>query len=479
MIFRYLGYLLLISVLFRIPPILIAYFNGEFYGGFLVTSGISLVLGFILVLYGHLRGTKSFSLTSAIVLSAAAFIILSLISAITYLPLFHGNYLDAAFESFSGYTTTGLSLINDLDSLPQSILFWRAETQLMGGIGIIVIFLFLLSRLRSHNYEPEKGDQSAEAGASLYLSQGFGKKLEPSLRKTSLTIIFIYFAYTILGIMLLIFAGMTALDASMYTFTSISTGGFSHGNEFPLDPFQLGILTLLMILGALPFTMHHSILKKKFSNFPGEIEARVFGAIIIIGTIIGILLVPWIPTTFDIVSAFTTTGYSTPFASQFPQLLTLMLIGAMFIGGCIGSTAGGLKALRFFTLLKTIPWMIRKLSNPATAITPFKIQNKVIENDDIVMIQAFASTYVLFLLAGTVVLILVGLSIFDAGFHATSALGTVGLSTLDLSLLHPLGKITLIVLMLLGRLEIFPLLVLFSVLSHKFQRRKPNLSDIS
>jgi len=471
-IYRYLGYLLLISILFRIPPLGIAYLYDEPMGGFLFTSAISFVLGIGLVLYSTIKGTKKFTLSSAIILSAAAFIIFSMISAITFLPVFNGNYLDASFETFSGYTTTGFSLIKDLDSIPKSLLFWRAETQLMGGIGIVIIFLFLLSRLRSHHYEPTEGEETSEAGHSLYLSQGFGEKLEPSLRKTTLSILIIYFLYTFAGIILLYFVGMPPLESAMYTFSSISTGGFTHANEFPLEPFQLGVLTLLMIIGALPFTMHHSILKGKFTNFPGEGEARVFGALIIFAMMIGFLLAPTIPTTFDIVSAFTTTGYSTPFISQFPQLLVLLVIGAMLVGGCIGSTAGGLKAIRFLTLLKSVPWMIRKLSRPATAITPFKIEKKTLESEDIVIIQTFASTYIIFLILGVIILTTVGQSLGEAGFHATSALGTVGLSTADLALLHPIGKITLIALMLLGRLEIFPLLVLFSVLSRKFHRRK-------
>jgi len=137
-IYRYMGYLLLISVLFRIPPIIIAWWYGEAFDGFLLTSGISLVLGLSLVFYSGLKGTRKFTLSSAIVLSAAAFIVLSLISAISFLPALGGNYLDATFESVSGYTTTGFSLIKDVDALPRSIIFWRAETQLMGGIGIKV-----------------------------------------------------------------------------------------------------------------------------------------------------------------------------------------------------------------------------------------------------------------------------------------------------------------------------------------------------
>ena len=227
---RYLGYILLISSLFRIIPIIAGIIYSEPVLTFILSLVVSLFLGLVLLWvdkrYNPHRSPFSLSQLSmphALVLVGLSFIILPLIGAISFLPSFNYNFLNAFFESISGFTTTGLTLYNSLEGLPRSLLLWRAETQWIGGIGIIMVFLFIISRLKFHGKEE---DTQIEATSSLYQAQGFQEKIEPNLMKSSKNVLIVYGGYTILGIIALYFTGMSFFEAISLSFTSLSTGGF-------------------------------------------------------------------------------------------------------------------------------------------------------------------------------------------------------------------------------------------------------------
>ncbi|MBN2111955.1 hypothetical protein JW707_02535, partial [Candidatus Woesearchaeota archaeon] len=197
---RFFGYILIISALFRIIPIIAGLVYSEPTYLFFISGLISLALGILLLWIEKKMQSKETPLTlsQALALAALSFIVVPLIGAVSFLPSFGYNFLDASFESISGFTTTGLTLYSSLEGLPKSLLLWRASTQWIGGIGIIIIFIFIISRLKFHSGETVEGAE-AETTAALYQAQGFPQKLEPGLRRTTRNIAIIYSFYTLAG----------------------------------------------------------------------------------------------------------------------------------------------------------------------------------------------------------------------------------------------------------------------------------------
>lgn len=470
-VIKYLGFLLIISAFFRLIPITTALIYGETAEPFILTAAISLILGGILIFLGRNNKNKdeTLTLTRGLILVATSFIILPTIGAISFLPVMGYNFINALFESISGFTTTGLTMFSTLTDLPKSLIMWRAETQWMGGIGIVMVFLFFLSHLSSHSHSSlTEVEEEAASGNTLYQIQGFKTKLEPGLKKSIRAIISIYLFYTLLGIILLMISGMPLFNAIGMTFTSISTGGFSVSESIYVNNFQMIVLTLLMLIGAISFFDHNQLFHGKIRKFIFSPEKNVHLLLLAGAIIMGLLLLPNLPVTiFTITSAFTTTGYGVVHIPSLPQLFIFLIIIGMIIGGSAGSTAGGMKVFRIAYLAKAGPWFIKKLSSPKHAIIPFKVWDKVIDISTLLNISIFFFTYLLLIILGTIILLIFGNSLFDAVFQVISAIGTAGLQTMDLAAQSAFSKITLMILMLLGRLEIFPLLVLAGSLIRK------------
>lgn len=469
---RYLGYILLISIAFRIIPVIAGIIYGESVILFIVTSFISLVFGFIFIRLGrreNVSGTllEALSLPQAFMLAGITFLLLPLISSISFLPSFQYNFINAFFESISGFTTTGLTLYNSLESLPRSLLLWRAETQWIGGIGIVMIFLFIITRLQF--YAKEEQTQVIST-LSLYKVLGFSQKLEPSLTKSSKHVVIIYGFYTLLGIVLLYFSGMSLFESISLAFTSVSTGGFIVTNTLNASNLQLIILCALMLFGSISFIVHNMLLQKKFKEFFLSYEKNIFLLFLLMGIGITFLVFTNVKVViFQLISVFTTTGYAITKMAILPHLFLMIVVIGMIIGGSVASTSGGIKVARIYSLLSIIPWIIKKLISTRHIIIPLKIHKKVVEERDLLIIVVFISLYFLILLAGTVIFLLLGYKFFDASFQMVSALGTVGLKTINLMTVPIIGKIILIMAMLLGRLEIFPLLILIIGLFKRFR----------
>ncbi|MGD9108326.1 MAG: potassium transporter TrkG [Gammaproteobacteria bacterium] len=476
---RYLGYILLISIGFRIIPIIAGIIYGESVILFVITSCISLVLGFVFIRFGKRENNNGtlleiLTLPQAFMLAGITFLLLPLISTIVFLPSFKYNFINALFESISGFTTTGLTLYNSLKSLPHSLLLWRAETQWIGGIGIVMVFLFIITRLHFHAKDERTQVVST---LSLYETQGFAQRLEPNLKNSSRNVVIIYMTYTILGIILLYFSGMPLFKSISFAFTSISTGGFIVTNTLNVSNLQLIILCFLMLFGATSFVIHNMLFQGKFKEFFLSYERNVFLLFLLLG--VGLTFFVFTNAKiiiFQLISAFTTTGYAITKISVLPHLFIMIIVLGMIIGGSVASTAGGIKVARIYSLLAMIPWVIKKIISTKHVVIPLRIHNKVVEEKDLLIIVVFVSLYFLILFVGTMIFLMLGYKFFDAAFQVVSALGTVGLKTMNLMPVPVIGKIVLILAMLLGRLEIFPLLILiislfkwhgFHGLSHK------------
>ncbi|MBN2042843.1 MAG: TrkH family potassium uptake protein [Candidatus Aenigmarchaeota archaeon] len=457
----YLGLILEIFGILTLFPLVVSWvFQEPVFIPFLLAAAVSFFFGFIL----ERKFRRSpLSLGQAMLLSALTFLIISFFGAVPYLD--HMGPVDAVFESVSGFTTTGLSVVNP-ETLPNSILFWRSFTQWIGGVGILVIFLLLLSSPGMSSYY-------------IYKAEGRSQRIEAGIYHTVKKIMIIYGIYTLMGFILLVAAGMPVFDSILHTFTSLSTGGFSNMNASIGAYSSPGIeivIIILMILGGTSFFVHDKIFRKKFLEYLKNSETKLFW---IIGFVFSLFLsISFIYHSdsirigvFHAFSALTTTGFTT-IGMDMPGTAKILIVILMVIGGFAGSTAGGLKLVRVGILARAIPWLSRKITYPMSAVLPFKFHGKAIRQEELTIISLFSFLYIVILVVSTLAFSAMGYTPIDSLYVSASAEGTVGLSTIDISLVPVTGKVMLMVLMLLGRLEILPFLVLIYTLAKSVGRRK-------
>ena len=220
-----------------------------------------------------------------------------------------------------------------------------------------------------------------------------------------------------------------------------------------------------MIIGATSFIIHNDLFKDKINELLKNFEFRFMMLLIGVSFLLSLYFIRSFKVSlFEIVSAFTTTGFTITNVRFLPAAVVSLIFTGMIIGGSLASTAGGIKLFRFGILLKSVTWMIKKLSNPSSAVIPFRIQKKPVEETVVLATQIFVTTYLFLLFCGATALMLSGYSMFDSFFQTASALGTVGLQSISLANANIVVKTVLMIAMLLGRLEIFPFLVLFNKL---------------
>ncbi len=471
-VLSYIGMILEILGILAFIPIIISLIYGEgLHFPFIITGIISFAIGSIL---SKRFEKEDLDLGSAMVVAALSFIVVSLIGSIPY--LYFLNPLDSVFESVSGFTTTGLTVIQP-EGYPLSLLFWRSFTQWIGGIGIVIIFILLIASPGISSYH-------------LYRAEGKAEKIEAGIKHTVKKMFKVYGFYTVLGIILLCLAGMPLFDSLLTTFTSVSTGGFSPKNASIGaygNPWIELVIIILMIIGGTSFFVHSRIFsgplkealkktKTRVVKYLKNPETKLFWCIMVVFFIlITLTLMPQQDAIrhgiFHSVSALTTTGYTT-FAITPSGSVLFFLIILMVIGGYAGSTAGGLKLVRFGIAGKSIAWLAKKISLPFEAIIPFRFGKRVIKESELTIISLFVAIYIMLLVVSSIIFILLGYPPLTSFFEVASAQGTVGLSVINMAALHWLGKIVLMINMLLGRLEIFPFLVLIYGICRTIGRKK-------
>jgi len=464
-ILSYIGVVLeIIGVLTLLPLVVSLIYGDGFYLLFMLGAAVSFSIGAIL---DRSFAKTELNLGSAMVITALSFIVISLFGSIPY--MFYLSPVDAVFESVSGFTTTGLSVVNVPETFPVSLLFWRSFTQWIGGIGVLVIFLMLMSSAGISSYY-------------LYKAEGATEKLEASVKHSVKKMFKIFGFYTIIGIILLALAGLPALDAVLLTFSSVSTGGFAPyaASVAAYDSMWVEIvLIFLMICGATSFFMHDRLIGRARSRlktigqrvvlYTKNPETKMFWCLAALFSILlwlafsGIAAEPVRAGIFQSVSAITTTGFSTVDITgmQAPMFLLIIL---MIIGGYAGSTAGGIKLVRVGIIAKSFAWVSKKMSYPIEAVMPFKLGKKTIREHELSMVFLFVCMYLVMLVVTGTIMMFLGYTPLDSFFMVSSAQGTVGFSTVDIAAMVWQGKVMLMVNMLLGRLEIFPFLVLIYAL---------------
>ncbi|MFQ6011290.1 MAG: TrkH family potassium uptake protein [Nitrososphaerales archaeon] len=429
-----------------------------------LASVASLAAGFIL---SSTFKNRELTFESISILIVFTYLGLGLTGTIPYLlpGIFNSNPLEVFsngfFESMAGYTTAGLSLLDDVETLPRSLLLFRSLAQWLGGVSII--YLMILFFTTPGTWTKTQSD-----------IVGLGR-VKPSARGTFLEIVKIYLIFTLVFALLLFLAGISIFHSFNLAFTGISTAGFLpvNGLDTLLTTPVYIILSAMMIVGATSFTIHSKLLGGKFKGFyKWEVAIMIF--LILLAIVVAVALIPSGDSksiAFHVVSASTTAGFSFMNISDQPNALKMLLITLMFVGGTSFSTAGGIKIFRLIVAFKGISWLMKRASAPEDAVVVVKVGDKMARDRDllIVVLSIFLTIFILALT--TFAFLVYGFGFGDSVFEIVAALSTGGLSTGLTSQDLPLPlRWLLTTVMMLGRMEIIPFLIFVRALAHIDQR---------
>lgn len=452
-IFIYLAALLRPLGVVLVLPALVALFFGE-----LIYAAIFAVLALTCFFLGRNADFKAIVLDfqEALVVTAAAYLLFAVIAALPFLPV--TSFLDGFFESMSGITTTGLSVV-DVERLPVSLLFFRAYLQWVGGAGIIIISLVMF-------LEPGK------ASFQLYASEFGRENLVGSIFATARLVVRIYLALTVIGFFVFLAVGMTPFDSLLHILSTVSTGGFSPYRDSMARFGEVGVglagpaVTMFMVLGAITFPLYYILFKGGWKQFSRDLQVR--GLVLLIASTSFLFLFfsssrpDFVSALFEAASTVTTTGFSVSDPAAWPETRKFFSAIMMMIGGSNGSSAGGIKIVRLLLLLKMVHWSIQRSILPPEAKVVCKYGGQPVAQTVIIQTATLFFVYLLMLVFSMFILSLYGFPVVDALFESASALGTVGLSAGITSAGLSSGcKVLLIFDMWAGRLEILPVLILF------------------
>ena len=429
---------------------------------FVVPAVAAMLIGFLLKLLRPKYDAKLIPRQGAVIV-VGIWISAALFSSLPFLLSGMLNFPQAFFEAMSGWTTTGLSVV-DVTTAPHIFLLFRTTMQFFGGLGFILIVVSVLSET---------------FGMRLYSAEGHSDKLLPNLAKSARMILMIYMGYFVAGTMLYIIFGMPVFDAINHSMAALSTGGFSTKTDsigaYGSLPIEL-VTLVLMLLGTTNFLIHLMLIRRNFRKILRLSEPRFM--LLLLGIFIPLVAVVALidvygsfgeairVSLFNITSALSTTGFSTVGFENWPAFGWLILIVMMLIGGGAGSTAGGIKYGRIYVMLKMFVWSIKRRFLPEHTVSEVSIVRPggktYIETEMYSEAANYVFLYMVILLTGTGILAACGYSFTESLFEYASALGTVGLSVgVTAPDMPSVGMWAMIVGMLLGRLEIYVVFIGF------------------
>ncbi len=474
--------LLYILSLLLLIPIVVAWLYKEpslIYKSFIYTSIFTFVMATIFKLFSR-NHKAQINLSTAMILCTVSWVLASVIGALPFMIGLNKGFIDAMFEAVSGFTTTGITVFEGLDTMSHGLIFWRSFIQWLGGLGILTFFLFVTTRSESDSWQ-------------LFSAEGHkinSARPVPNVYRTIKYFWAIYAAYTFIQILILWGLGMDSFDAIIHSMTTLSTGGFSNHDAsigyYQLAGYKNYILIeyttiFFMFLGGLNFLVHYRMIKEDHLFIFKDVEAKVFIKVIL-GfsglTLVGILISRGIliqnieeifrKTIFQITSVMTTTGFATEDigSSFFPAITKQLFVILMIIGGSIGSTSGGIKVLRVVILGKLLKREVKKISLPNKAVLPTTINKVAIGNDEILRIAAIVFGWLMLIVMGAGVTALFSdLGPYEAFSGMASAVGNIGpfyFSVGKMASLSWVIKLTYIIGMLAGRLELLPIYIIIS-----------------
>jgi len=435
---------------------------------FVYSSLISLVSGFIFHKMSYGLKDTTIKRKDAYLTVTISWFLVGLIGALPY--LFSGaipRFYDAYFESVSGFTTTGSSILTDIEALPKSILFWRSLTHWIGGIGIIVLVIIILPSLKIGGYH-------------LFTSESsFQDKIKPRIHQVAYQLFAIYITLTLLEVILLLAGHMNLYESVCHAFGTVATGGFSPKNSSIADysPYIQYVIMVFMFLSGTNYIIYYYLVKREFTKIRRNDEFKFyFFMVFLIGAVITAILffkmgkpleAAFREAYFQVISIITCTGFASADYLLWPTAGWVIIFFAMFLGGSTGSTAGGIKMARHLIFFKAVKTNFKKIMHPH-AIFSMRINGKILAKEMINSNLSFMIMYVFIFFVGMLTLVIMGLDTATASSSVATCMagigpgiGTVGPAS-NFAHLPVDAKMLLTFIMVLGRLEIYPVLVLFT-----------------
>lgn len=472
MLLRVVGWLLIIEAIFMILPCVVAIINEtESFLPFLLCIGITGGAGGLMTLIKP--KSRDMGKREAIVLTGFTWVVLSMFGMLPFMLYgTHMSVTDAFFETMSGFTTTGASVLPSLNEVPKSILVWRCITQWIGGLGIILFTLAVVPMLNT------------SGGMQMFNAEVTGithDKLRPRVSYTAKGLWGVYAILTVLLIILLSFSEMDFYDAFCYGLSTMSTGGFSTCNGGIHDmnsPYVKIVMIVFMFLGGVNFSLIYNTAIGKTKGLLKNTALKVYIGFILVGTMVFVIDIMiggknlsladiTIDPLFQSVSLLSSTGLTEPDFHDWGSLSVVVLVIMMIVGACAGSTSGGAKIDRFVILFKFLKNEFYKMMHPG-AVTTVSFNGKGTQVAVVNKTLAFLFMFVIVIVSGAVLLSMMGMNISDGLFCALQAISNTGLGSDatgvngDYSLVPAGAKWLLSFLMLVGRLEIFTVLLLFT-----------------
>lgn len=468
-----IGAVIRVEAVLLLAPLLISAIYRESSGwAFLITACICVVVGTVFRMFGD--KTRKFYAREGFVIVALSWLVMSCLGALPFvisgqIP----NYIDALFETISGFTTTGASILSDVESLDHAMLFWRSFTHWIGGMGILVFMLAVLPSTGGYNVHLMRAESP---GPQV-------DKLVPRIRQTAVILYGIYLVMTVFEVIALLLGGMTLFDAMTTSFATAGTGGFGIYND-SIGGYSAAIqwiVAIFMVLFGVNFNVYYLLWDRKLHQALRSEEVKVYLAIIALTTAMIVLNTRSLYTSigtgirdafFQVASIITTTGFSTTDFDAWPELSKCVLVILMFIGACASSTGGGMKVSRIIIAFKLVAKELRVFVHPRS-IKSIRIDGRVVDEDVKTSVGGYFMLYaILFALS----VLIVSDDNFDFATNFTAVAATINNIGPGLSQVGPtcnfgdfsiVSKITLMFDMLAGRLELFPILVLLTPSSWK------------
>lgn len=470
MIFNIIGKIVCVEAVFMLPALLISLFHGESGAalGFVVAMAASLAVGLPFALAKQRK--KSLFAREGFITVGLTWIVVSAFGALPF--LISGaipNYIDCLFETVSGFTTTGATILGDVESLPMGLLYWRSFTHWLGGMGVLV-FVLALSPVTAK-----------DSGESMHLLRAESPgiritKLVPRMRRSATILYAIYIGLTLLQMILLLLGDMPLFDSVTLTFGTAGTGGFGIRNDSiaSYSPYCQWVITAFMLIFGVNFNVYYLLLIREFRKALKNEELRLFAGIVIVSVaVIAVNTAGYFESfgetfrasAFQVASIISTTGYCTTDFDLWPELSKVILVMLMFVGACAGSTGGGAKVVRVLVMFKSAKSSIYKALHP-NAVKLVHMDGEVLDEDTVGSVNAYMMIYFL-IIAGGVLLVSADGQSFETTFTAVvSCVNNIGPGldavgpTVNFGIFSYFSKIVLTVSMLIGRLEIYPILML-------------------
>ena len=473
MIGRFLAQIIAVEAVFLIPALGISLFSGEGAAAcaLAISLGIMAAIAGLLWLLCHKAG-KLFGAREGMVCVSLSWLVLSLLGSLPFwLSGEISRFIDAFFEIVSGFTTTGASILSDVESLSKGLLYWRSFSHWLGGMGVLVFLLaiapsdsqgkgFTMHLLRAESPGPDVG------------------KLVPRMKKTAVILYAIYIVMTVANILFLLFGGMDVFDAVCTAMGTAGTGGFGIKNDSmaSYSPYIQNVTTVFMFLFGINFSCFYLLLLGNFKSVLKDEELRLYvglalGTILLIALNTRELYVSLAETVrhaaFQVSSIMTTTGFATTDFDTWPMFSKGLLMLLMVVGACAGSTGGGLKCARALLLLKSLGRNIRRVISP-NKVQVVRTGNRVVSESVLDNANAYLAAYIVIVVTSFLILTLDNFSIGTNLSAVLACFNNIGPGleavgpTCNYSAFSDLSKLVLIFDMLAGRLEIFPMLILFS-----------------